>query len=301
MSVLAYYELPSTANVDEQGNREYHRKWLVRMSSLSDVPPTVWGTGFASISRYDPHPLDSGALALSLDCNPHGDALGWYEVSIRYSSKPFDEGNASGDPTQTDASVTPTSRPWVVTFGATHGTRLLTKDVGTGLPIANSAGQPFDPPPEIPASNLTISITCFKNFATFDPVAKLLAYQDTVNNADVLMSISPATMTVFPKWSLRCNEYKFQMHTEQGSQYWQLDLTIEYKKTGWNPISLLDCGTTYIKSMSLPPQPVLDAQGNPVSSPVPFDGSGGVLNAGAAPVYLDFKGYYDSNFANILA
>lgn len=300
MGVAAWYELPGSGTVDNKGQREYTRRFLVQMANLSDSPPSVWGTGFAVIPRYSSHPGDAAALAVSLDCEPHGSDIGWYDVSVHYTSKPFDEGNQTGNPANTDASVTPTSRPWVIQFGATHGTRLLTKDVITGAALTNSAGQPFDPPPEIPSSNLTITVTAYKDFNTFDPVSKVLTYQDAINDAALLMLVSPVTTAVFPAKTLRCNEYKFGSHSENGATYWQVDLTLEYKPTGWNPIQLLDCGMVYQKSLSLPPQPILDAQGNPVTSPVPLDGSGQPLAAGGALVYRSFSGYYERNFATIL-
>lgn len=299
MAVAEYWEVAGSASVDTKGERTYTRNWKVRTTNLTDQPPTVWGTGFASVLRYDPYPFDSGALAVSLDATPMTD-LGFYEVSIKYTSKPFDDGNQSQDPSLNDRSISPPSRPWEITFGATHGTRLLTRDVVTGAAIANSAGQPFDPPPEIPSSNLTIQITAFKNIATFDPVAKVLIYQDRINASNLLMLVSPATTTVFPAKTLRCNEYKFGSHIENGIAFWQLDLTLEYKWNGWNPISILDCGTTYIKSGSLPPQPCLDAQGNPVTTPIPLDGSGRPLLAGGTLVYLNYSGYVEANFDNIL-
>jgi hypothetical protein len=301
MGVVATWEKPGSGSVDIKGQREYTRNFLVEMALLSDSPPATWGAGFSpTILRYDPHPGDPQALAVSLDCSPEGDDIGFYTVAIKYTTKPFDEGNSSGDPKMTDQSVAPPDRPWVINFGATHGTRLLTKDVITGDPVANSAGQPFDPPPEIPSSNLTITVTAYKDFSTFDPVAKVLVYQDAINDANLLMAVSPATTAVFPAKTLRCNEYKVGSHSENNQTFWQVDLTLEFKPTGWNPISLLDAGNYYIKSMSLPPQPMLDLQGNPANGPMPLDGSGHPLNAGATLVYKDFSGYLQQNFATIL-
>ena len=301
MGVAAYFEKSTDASVDQKGNRTYIRKFLVGMANLSDQPPSVWGSGFASIVRYQSYPFDAGALAVTLDASPEGDTGLWYTVRITYKSNPFDLGNTTGNPSDSDASVTPTSRPWTITFGSTHGQRLLTQDTITDAPIASSAGQPYDPPPEIPSSNLTIQITAFESFATFKPIGKVLNYQDYVNEFDILLAVSPAETNTFPAETLRCTEYKSVSHSEQGETYWQVDVTLEFKFNGWNPIELLDCGTLYIKSMTLPIQPVLDQQGNPVSTPVPLNGSGGLLNAGDAPVYLQFNGYNKVDFSTLLS
>lgn len=297
MGVLDYREVSNTSTISDKGERGYTRKYLVRMVNLDDRPPALWSA--IPIARNSAYPTDSGAVAISASVDFV--ELGIYEVTFTYTSKPYDKGNVSGDPTQTDQSTTtPTSRPWVVKFGSTHGTRLLTKDVITGLPVVNSAGQPFDPTVEIPTSNMTISITTYKDFNTFDPIAKILTYQDAINDTATLFVVSPATTTVFPARTLRCTEYNPTSQTENGVTYWQVDLTVEYKKDGWNPIDIVNAGTVYIDSMSKPPQPILDKTGAPISTPIPLDAAGHVLNAGAALVYKSFSGYYERNFGLIL-
>lgn len=161
-------------------------------------------------------------------------------------------------------------------------------------------GQPFDPPPEIPCSNLLISITAFKAL-TWSAGAKILAYQDSVNDAALAMVINPSNTAIFPAKTVRCTEYGVSNHQENGIYCWQVDLVLEYRVTPWNPVQLLDAGTVYKKSSILPPQPILDKQGNPINSPVPLNGAGAVLNASAAFSYIDFLAYYEKNFAAILS
>jgi hypothetical protein len=302
MGVFAVTELSRTGAVDAKGVRTYTRKFMVLMNTSGGVdgPPAPW-IGLP-IARYDPFPEDAGALAVAVSqCELVNDTQGLYHVSYDYSSEPFDKGNSSGDPAQTDQETTPTSRPWVYKFSSTHGTRLLTKDIITGLPVVNSAGIPFDPVPEIPTSNLVISVTAFKDWATFDPVAKMLLYQDNINNANIALSVSPSVTTQFPARTLRCTEYGATSTNENGHPFWQIDITLEYKRDGWNPLKILDCGTLYKQSAGLPPQKVLDAHGQEVGPPgLPLDGSGNVLPAGGTLVFKDFSGYQEKNFATIL-
>ena len=246
-----------------------------------------------------PYPYDAGALAVSLDCDPEGDQVGIYNVKITYTSKPFDDGNTADDPTETDQSVDPPDRPWVFKLSSVHGTKLLGPKDLAGVDVVNSAGQPFDPPPELPCSNLQISVTAYKDIS-WNAAAAILTYQDSVNNAAFSMVLNPTNTAVFPTATVRCTEYNVQNHSENGEYYWEVNLTLEYRVKPWNPVQILDAGTTYIKSAALPPQPILDATGNPVSSPVPLNGAGGVLLAGAALVYKNFAGYNTANFAAIL-
>jgi hypothetical protein len=43
----------------------------------------------------------------------------------------------------------------------------------------------------------------------------------------------------------------------------------------------------YIKSLSLPPQPILDVAGQPVQQPVPLNGAGQPLTANQPLVYVN--------------
>jgi hypothetical protein len=298
MAVANCWELAGSGSVDVKGQREYTRNFRVQMQNYTDVPPNTWGSGFASIARYSSYPSDTQALATTLDCTPESD-LGFFHISIKYSTHPFDNGNQSQNPTNSDQSVTASSRPWVIKFGAVHTTRLLTKDVVNGKAVANSAGQPFEPTINIESSHLTISIEAFKDMS-FDPVAKCLTYQDSINNAALLMLVSPATTTTFPARSLRCNEYAFESVYDNGASFWKMSLVLEYRWELWNPIYILDAGTHYIKSMALPVQPVVDLHGQPSTTPMPLDGTGKQLTASQPFVYLPFSGYNECNFATIL-
>ena len=257
------------------------------------------GGGGPSVVRYDPHPSDAGALAVSLDCQPAGDVVGQYEVSITYTSAPFDKGNQGTDPTASDQSTPPPDRPWTIKLGSVHSTRLLGPKDLANVPVVNSANQPFDPPPEIPCSNLQVSITAYKPLA-WGAGVKILDYQDAINNAALSMTINPSNVAIFPARTLRCTEYSVSNHSENGQYYWQVDIVLEYRVRAWNPVQVLDAGTVYKKSSLIPPQPILDETGQPVNSPVCLNGTGGVLTAGGTPVYLDFKGYEEKNFATIL-
>lgn len=292
MSIVSYVEKSNTATVDTKGVRTYTRKYLVQMSALSDRPPSAWGG--IPINRYDAYPTDSGAKAVSLNCDPEGDQLGWYTVTYTYTSAPFDQGNTTQDPTQTDQSVTPTSRPWVITYGAVHGTRIVGPKDLAGVDVVNSAGQPFSPPLEVPCSNLIFTVEAYKALAGFDPTAKQLHFQDAINDAGLLIAVTPAATTVWPAKTVRCNEYNVVSVTEQGVTCWKVTITLEVKITGWQP-SVLDAGTVFAFDPGHPPQKIVDRVGNSHDSPIPLDGTGHPLNAGAALVYKTFNGGHETN------
>ena len=298
MGIAQFWEQSPSAHVDEKGVRTYTRNIRVQMASFTDVPPVTWAT--LPIARYSPYPYDAGALAVALNCTPVSDQLGFFDIAIDYTSAPFDQGDTSGDPENTDQSTSPPSRPWVLKFGSAHTKRLLGPKDLAGKAVVNSAGQPFDPPPEVPCSNLLIQITAFKPY-TYNVGAQKLLFQDSVNNAAWTLPVSPVLNAVFPQYSLRCNEYDDQSHNENGEAYWEINVTLEYQVKPWHPLQVLDAGTVYRKSMALPPQPILDATGNPIEHPIPLNGSGQPLLAGADLVYIDLQAYNLVDYSLLLA
>jgi hypothetical protein len=299
LSVVTYYEKPGTNSVDSKGVRTYVRKFLFIQSNFTDYAPITWGGSGPSISRYDVHPTDSGARAISLTSNPT-ESLGQYEVDITYSSEPFDSGNPTNDPTQSDQSVTPTSRPWQISFDSVHTERLLGPKDLANKAVTNSANQPFDPPPTVPCSNLKVTIVAYF-VPSWNAAAHVLTYQDSINNAIFNLVINPTNTLSFPAKTVRCTEYNVKGVNESGTAFWEATVVLEYRVKAWNPIQVLDAGTCYIKSMSLPPQPILDATGNPVSTSVCLDGSGHVLSSSGTPQYISFTGYNEVNMATMLS
>lgn len=301
MGIAQWFEKPGTAAVDTKGVRTYTRKFLFVMEFFTDYPPVVWATGGPSIVRYQAHPNDTQALAISMTVNST-DVVGHYEIDVSYSSQPFETsaGNTANDLSGNDQSTTPTSRPWVIKFASIHTERLLGPLDLNGQDVVNAAGQPFDPPPTIPCSNLQINITAYKD-STWDAATHILDYQDTINASDFNLVINPSNTMLFPKQTLRVTEYNASSVNENGIWYWEISLVIEYRVKPWNPIKVLNAGMCYVKDSSTPPQKITDNTGNDVSRPVPLDSAGHVLNAGAALNYIDFKGYDEQNFNLILS
>jgi hypothetical protein len=235
---------------------------------------------------------------------------GWvWEVTCEYDSAPFDQNQGgsspSGQPGQSQTQ--PDQRPWQIEFGSVKTTKLLTKDAqnaatkyvkadGTlvanaGVEVAASNDQPFDPPPEVPSFHPQITITAYKAIGA-ESFANVSLYTNKVNDG-VWQGFADATVL--------CTEYKLQSQYEHGSWWWQKTVVLEVQPDDpWNPIVILDAGTVYKESAAKPPQPILDASGNPVTSPVPLNGLGMPLNANGDLVYQAVNGYKKLSFAAII-
>jgi hypothetical protein len=252
------------------------------------------GVGILLYSSYiTPNESDLFAICKNIECHLEPDQLTVWECVYSYDSAPFDQKGGGpqgqGNPQQGNNQQNPTARPWQLEFGSNKTTKLLTKDLNNKEVVASN-GQPFDPPLEVPAAFPTITITAYKAFAVF---AEVPFYTNAINS-DAWQGFAPKT--------LRCTDYKLQTQYENGAYFWQKTVVLEvHPDSTWNPVKILDAGT-FEKVSENPDKPVqpIEINGQPVTSPVPLNGAGKRLAAGAQLVYLDFQAYREVPFANII-
>jgi hypothetical protein len=154
-----------------------------------------------------------------------------------------------------------------------------------GNPVANSAGQPFDPPITRQMSKGILRIT--RNEADYDPKLADL-YSDCINS-DTFMGRDPYTVKVSGiPGVIKTNP--------QGGYYAAVTYTFEFDKKKWKKFPL-DIGLQELDG-STPPKlrKLLDDQGQPISDPAKLDGSGHQLPSNGTPVFLEFDVYDEVNF-----
>lgn len=290
-----YRELSREGGIDEKGIRNYTRTYQVITSNFLDGPGVV--SAYVPINLYASYitetETDLYAILKKKSAKPIEPGL--WEVVCEFDSAPLDFGTQGGqepgagsEPGQGNNQQTPTSRPWIIKCGSNKTTKLLTKDLDNQEVVASN-GQPFDPPLEVPSAFPTISITAFKDTFNF---SSILTYTNAINE-DAWQGFQPRR--------LRCIEYSATTVYENGAFFWQIDVTLEYNPDeDWNPVKILDAGTLWKESGAKPLQPIKDATGNPVSSPVPLNGAGIPLNAGDALVFQNFTAYREEEFADII-
>lgn len=294
MAAIEVLELGSTGwNIDDKGDRRIARQWLVR-TDLSDTEPDA--IDYVGIAQFSGHPEDSGSIAKSLTAKRHPDelSLGTFLVTIEYDSKPIREGDQGTDPSQGSSETPPEDKPWVIKYSSVNIERPLGPQDFSVPPknVTNSAGQPFDPTVMCQDSHLVIHISGWKPVAAISPPIKIQAFMNRINSGN---------WQGYNARTLKVNEFSFTSSFENGAFYWNFELSLEHNPEGWNPVKILDRGTHKFVSNSLPPQPILDRNGNPVAPPgVPLDGEGQPLNAGEDLVFLEFKGYRETDFAGII-
>jgi hypothetical protein len=293
------YEIRSVS-VDgsfDKGIRHYTRTYKVWTDStmagpgqVATLAPDILYAGWSHGTEVDNWAL---CKKKSARCLSEADGGFLWTVTAEYDSEPFEQAqngtSPSGGPSD-PAQTTPTARPWQITFSSNKVTKLLGPEDLAGVSVVASNGQPFDPPPEIPYARPTITIVAYKAIGA-DSLANVALYVNSIN---------AGAWQGFNAKRCMCTDYQLQSQFEQGAWYWQKTVTIEIYDEDLNPVKVVDAGTYEQESAGLGTyKPILDATGNPISSPVPLDGAGHKLTAPPLQ-YREFTGYREVNWANII-
>jgi hypothetical protein len=169
-----------------------------------------------------------------------------------------------------------------------------------GKIVANSAGQPYDPPVMLDEVRCMIRIA--RNEKLLSP-AQILSFANKIN-LNPWQGFAPKTCKmlcprVVPKYSPFLNVL-----------YYRVEYQIEHNPRGWAE-KVLDAGYQWLDKSTTPAKlrQILDAQGLTLTSPALLDGTGKPLKLPAAPadiIYNTHNKYYTADFdildfpANIL-
>jgi hypothetical protein len=170
-----------------------------------------------------------------------------YNVRQQYSTQHAKESPETGNPTIGDRATIDVSFDWEeVPF---------THDILTGMPVLNSAGQPFNPPAirrrKIPVYSIT-------RREIWNPLAKCKAYSNTVNY-EVYCGALPGTLlmdSIVPKYD---------------GQAWRVTYNIKEREEGWETY-LLDTG--YYERLPNALIPITEVDGTPLYEPAKLNGFG---------------------------
>lgn len=145
------------------------------------------------------------------------------------------------------------------------------RDVRTGQPIVNSAGQPFNPP--LMRQELLLSLTVSYKQHTAPPIA----LSGTVNQAPFLGA--PAGTVLLESVSGSKGET---------DKKWSVSRKYTFKPSGWATY-VLDTGTMERTANGL--RAILDAESHAVQEPVKLDGNGHAAPNSAGVLLGPFWGY----------
>ena len=288
----------------EAATREYTRTFRVLTDDPTDGPLIVMiGSGLPQVGNAyteSSGAVDLGARCVSVDPQQDQDDPKAWLVTIRYSTAPAAatsglgaggkgaRGGSGSDPS--DDSQNPLLRPAEIGWSFNRYRKPIRKarlyatagavnpDFGTVVPVVNSAGDPFDPLPEVDDSRLILTVS--RNEATFDPLFAI-DYQDAVNS-DLFLGAAPR--------QAKLNLSAKRQWDKVIGPYYAVQYDIEFRREGWL-LSLLDAGRHDLNRVVL-----LDNYGQPYSNDVPLNGFGAKLTTDDY-VFMDYVVYEERPFA----
>lgn len=281
------------------GVRFYTIEYQVRSSVINDEPDNI--DDEVPFVLYQQYPTDSAAF-LKAKTVEQSDELEYWTVTLDFDTErnpadagaapPEQPGTAPGTPGTATAGTAPELRPWVYKWGSVSREAAQAQDYSNPpKDYVNSAGIPFDPPLSVPTYNITLSITAWRLTAQ---EIKIRQFMGKVNESEYLG---------YNALTWLCTGYQVQSMFERGIFFWQVDVTLENRKGGWNPVEVLDAGTIELNDPDGSGQrlrAILDHTGAAVTQPVPLDGFGARLAVGGTPVYLEFTGYQAEDFSTLI-
>lgn len=290
--------------INEDGSRFYTRTYQVVSSVVNDEPDNI--DDVVPLNYYTSYPTDSAALLKRKRVQQTDDLNVWVLV-LEYDSRPLQvdrgtteagqPGSAPSVPGGNSNQVAPNLRPWVVKWGSVQTEeplerdRSVGEDLPEGAPVVNRAGVKFDPPIMVRAAHATVSITAYRLQAQVEKVRQFINH---VNKKEFLGHSAGEAL---------CTAYQITSVYEAGAFYWQVDVTVEFKRPAWNPIVVLNAGTVQkvgSQASGFSYRACIDSLGNPVSQPVPLASDGTQLAIGGTVNYLEFTGYYEADFSQLI-
>jgi hypothetical protein len=290
-SVNEMFDTQRSAAIDDSYTRTYERVFIVitdgtdgpiAVREASGVPQLY--TYFAFATGTGAAEADTLALCRSVRSEQQADSPRHWRVYCSYDSTYNPAGDDSGSPL---------NQPAVISGGSVTYEVPMHEDLG-GHKIANSAGDPYDPPPMFDRARATIKVQKNLALTSFSPVT-------AVNNVN---KVNSATYLSIGSGNLKCQGVSYTEQEEQGLTYWNTEWEFLFDEDDWNPVKILDAGYRQRKAGSTTSTPITDPlQNGPINSPWPLLPSGVMMpDPTVAPNYKEFimYGIVDFNSLGII-
>ncbi len=222
----------------------------------------------------DPHPEDMRLTVVNIETgDPDDSGYVWNDVKAKYEA--LTNGGTE------DAPISPLDLPAEISGGGRKVSEMIDRDVNQTV-IANTVGEPFDPP--ITETFTDQEITIVKNFATYDPVEMQKYYNNT--NADNFLGFPPGTVLI--------DDIRFKRVVTPTLIYYQVTFIVlvrlpvfegDAPETAWE--RRIKNEGYYYKNAAGDIVRAVDKDDKPVVLPVPLksDGTRVPVTAGNPPVF----------------
>ncbi len=235
----------------EDGTQTHQRVFYAKTDADTDYGPTVLAAQGIP-KKNDQHPEDFNAIVIGR--TPRELQKGHWEVDIEYGQRPPSEPPGSQGGKQSlllrDPQIAISFQNMLVPLSGQTGGAQASYISGVGRPagdvwsdgIANSAGEPFDPPVMRQKSQLVISIT--RHEAAFDN-ENALRFIDSVNNAAIKIAGFDLGVRTAKMMGLSTPGIAWETFEEQQFFTFPVTYTIHVNVETWD-IIVLQHGTYYI-------------------------------------------------------
>ncbi len=272
----------------EDGHRDYRRQFWVEVNNrFDDGSVVLQAPGLPKRYAFylTANHQDFEALCVNLRARQKSNTSFYWDVFAEYSTDHGDQ----------EKENLPLAEPPEITFGFEKTKRIVTGEMKQGVislssphiktvvsstGVVTSAGEPFDPPPEVEDSRPVLTIT--RNEGFFDS-ARAIKYQDAVNS-DFFFGALPGQAKVSGITAVR--------RQRNNIFYWRVTYRIVFRRDFWS-LELLDRGTFWKDGAGV--INVFHDEGKARLGLL--DGAGDKLAAGAAPVFLKFQVYREEPFS----
>lgn len=264
--------------------REYTQKWTVVVSAASDdINSVILASGSLPVLNVSTFASDSGSLCY--DVEAHQVKPTEWVLNYKYSSNP---------PLPSQSVADPTARPAIFKSQFQQYDKPMGVDLA-GIPVLNSAGQPFAQPPTAQRGRLILTVE--KNYSISDTNADVATWLQGIQI--YIDSCNVGDWFGYPAYSCRLVGVDAQPKEENQVSYLAVTYRIEVSDYDasdpelWTMTNILDCGYQQLVGGQL--IAIQDTFGRPVTQPWPLDGSGAALAPGFAPssVVYDTFNFYD--------
>lgn len=263
-------------------------RWLAETDNNLDNESLIasygYGNNILPIPYVGTHPLYPVMLCREISFKQDSSAPRKWEIDATYSSEPLSKSE------QESEVENPLERPAKVKWKTNQYRKAVVKDKN-GNAITNSAGDYFDPPPEIDSSHWTVTVT--KNVAAVPQF--ILDYDNAINtNSFSIQGVSVAQF-VAKLMDIDIGE----VQTEGDFVFLVFTYSMEFRPDELWGLSELDQGMRFksgndrkqILDNSSPPRPI--------TTPKLLDGNGAVLSnpTPETAVFRDFDVYKERDFS----
>lgn len=247
--------------------------------------------GHTSCPRlFEPHPDEDGIICKKVTIQQSDDEAS-YELML---TAEYDD-QYNGSETEDEEDNNPLNRPLVIQGGVSEFDQVMVRDIN-GVPIRNSAKDPFDPPVTRKAGNFRFSIT--KNYASLN-IAMMRTYKNAINSDFFYGFAIGAVRIANITFSKQIETWKPSEEVTLKLVYYQVTYDFEVAEVDfggdgtWKKYVLDQGYRTYSGSTAIA---IKDKEGLPVSTPQLLNGSGATANPNS-PYWLSFDLYRSLPFA----